>query len=152
MAEEVRRQEAERYARGISQQIDVSRARSNAMVRRSTLLRSQEKYKLAMDRLKLLLNWNQLRIDSASAVIPVEVPQIRPMTIDESDVIERALANRPELVKAKQALMIREADETLANHQRLPKLDAFGRYSVSGYGDAFDDAWRLNRCCIVWKR
>jgi outer membrane protein TolC len=141
MAEEVSRQESERFARGISQQIDVERARSNAQVRRSTLLRSQEEYKLAMDRLKLLLNWNQLRIDSQSTVVPVESPRILPMTVDETEVIETALANRPEVVKASQGLMIREADEALAKHQRLPKLDAFGRYSVSGYGDEFDKAW-----------
>lgn len=141
MAEEVRRQEAERFARGISQQIDVARARSNAQVRRSTLIRSQEEYKLAMDRLKLLLNWNQLRIDANSMVVPVELPQTMPMTVDETKAIETALANRPEVVKATQGLRIREADEALAKHQRLPKLDAFGRYSVSGYGDAFDNAW-----------
>ena len=141
MAEEVRRQEAERFARGISQQIDVARARSNAMVRRSTLIRSQEEYKLAMDRLKLLLNWNQLSIDSDATVVPVELPQIMPMLVDETEAIETALANRPEVVKAAQGLRIREVDEALAKHQRLPKLDAFGRYSVSGYGDDIDDAW-----------
>jgi outer membrane protein TolC len=64
------------------------------------------------------------------------------VTINESEAIENALANRPEMIKAQQEVLIRQADETLAEHQRLPKLDAFGRYSISGYGDAFDEAWK----------
>jgi outer membrane protein TolC len=141
MAEEVHRRESERYARGLSQQLDVARARSNAQVRRSTLLRSQEEYKLAMDRLKLLLNWQEFTIDSDAVVIPIELPLTAPMDPDETEAITTALSNRPEIIKAQQELMIREVDEKLAAHQRLPKLDAYGRYSVSGYGDEQDRAW-----------
>ena len=36
--------------------------------------------------------------------------------------------------------MIRKVDEDLAANQRLPKLDAFGRYGVSGYGEDFRGA------------
>lgn len=141
MAEEVYRREAERHAGGISQLLDVERARSNAQVRRSTWLRSKEEYQLAMDRLKLLLNWEEVTIDSDSLVIPVELPRTTFVEVDETSAIETALANRPEIMKARQELMIREVDTQLAAHQRLPKLDAFGRYSLSGYGDTSSDAW-----------
>ena len=141
MAEEVHRRESERYARGLSQQLDVQRARSNAQVRRSTLLRSQEEYKLAMDRLKLLLNWREFNIDSNAQVIPIESPETTPLNPDETEAIETAMSNRPEIIKAQQELMIREVDEKLAAHQRLPTLDAYGRYSVSGYGNDHDRAW-----------
>lgn len=141
MAEEVYRRESERHAGGISQQLDVERARSNAEARRSTWLRSQEEYQLAMDRLKLLLNWEDMKIDSDSLVIPVETPRTAFLEVDENTVIETALTNRPEMMKSQQELMLREADETLATHQRLPRLDAFGRYSVSGYGENSSDAW-----------
>ncbi|MBR9984528.1 MAG: TolC family protein [Desulfosarcina sp.] len=141
MAEEVHRRESERYARGLSQQLDVQRARSNAQVRRSTLLRSQEEYKLAMDRLKLLLNWQEFNIDSTAQVIPIESPRTTPLNPDETEAIETALSNRPEIIKAQQELMIREVDQKLAAHQRLPTLDAYGRYSVSGYGNDHDRAW-----------
>jgi outer membrane protein TolC len=60
---------------------------------------------------------------------------------DQTEAIETAMSNRPEIIKAQQELMIREVDEKLAAHQRLPKLDAFGRYSVSGYGNEHDRAW-----------
>ena len=141
MAEEVHRRESERYARGLSQQLDVARASSKAQVRRSTLLRSQEEYKLAMDRLKLLLNWREFSIDSDAQVLPIDLPRTTPVDPDETEAIETALSNRPEIIKAQQELMIREVDEKLAAHQRLPTLDAYGRYSVSGYGTDHDSAW-----------
>lgn len=141
MAEEVHRREFERYAGGLSQQLDVERALSNAQVRRSTWLRSREEYQLAMDRLKLLLNWGAVRIDSDVAVIPVEIPRRPPVEVNESEAVATALANRPEILKAREQLLIRDADKALADHQRLPKLDAYGRYSVNGYGDDFDRAW-----------
>ena len=142
MAEEVHRRAYERFARGLSQQLDVARARSNADVRRSALLRSRKEYKLAMDRLKLLLNWQDLTIDSDTAIIPVEAPRTDSQAPDETDAIETALSNRPEIIKAQQELMVRESEVKLAAHQRLPKLDAFGRYSASGYGREDDRAWK----------
>ena len=141
MAEEVHRREAERHARGISQQLDVERARSNAHTRRSTWLRSKEEYLLAIDRLKLLLNWREFNIDSNLEIIPIETPLTTPIDVDETEIIETALSNRPEIKKGQQEVAIREVDQALAAHQRLPKLDAFGRYSISGYGDDFGDAW-----------
>ncbi|MDJ0784488.1 MAG: TolC family protein [Desulfosarcinaceae bacterium] len=141
MAEEVHRRESERYAGGLAQQLDAERAHSNAQVRRSTWLRSKEAYRLAVDRLKLLLNWETATIDSETAILPTESPRTRPMAIRAADAIQKALDNRPELVRARQELMIREADTALAHHQRLPRLDAYGRYSISGYGEEFDDAW-----------
>ncbi len=140
MAEEVHRRESERLARGITQQLDVARARSNVEVRRSNLLRSQEEFQVAMDRLKLLLNWNQLRINSDYEVIPIEPPQTAPINLDEMEAIETALKYRPEIQKAKQEFRISEADEALAAHLRLPKLDAFGRYGLTGYGQDFGEA------------
>jgi HAE1 family hydrophobic/amphiphilic exporter-1 len=141
LAEEVYRREAERYARGISQQLEVARAKSNAQVRRSTWLGSVEEYRLTMDRLKLLLNSGPVNIDSDSQVLPVESPKTAPLQVDESETIARALSNRPEVLQARQQLMIREVDQDLAAHQKLPTLDFIGRYSVSGYGNDTNDAW-----------
>ncbi len=154
MAEEVYRREAERLAEGLSLQLDVERARSNAQSRRSTLLKSREQYRIATDRLKLLLSWRQLAIDSDCEVIPVETPKVDVVAVDECAAIETALKHRPEIMKVKQDLVIRQAEEELSSHQRLPKLDAFGRYSLSGYGGSVrsagddmtfndEDAWEV---------
>lgn len=141
LAEEVHRREAERSAKGISQQLDVERARSSARTRRSTWLNSVEEYQLSMDRLKLLLNKDQLNIDADTVVLPVERPRISPVKSEVSETIAKALDNRPEIIKAREYSMIRKVDQDLAAHQKLPKLDIIGRYGVSGYGDKLEDAW-----------
>ena len=61
-----------------------------------------------MDRLKLLLNWKKLRIDSEYEVIPNEQPRTAPLNVDETEAIETALKYRSEIVKAKQEVMIRQ--------------------------------------------
>jgi outer membrane protein TolC len=81
-----------------------------------------------------------LRIGSDYEVIPIEAPKMEPLNLDEKVAIETALKYRPEIMKAKQEFKISEADEELANHLRLPKFDAFGRYGLTGYGQAFGDA------------
>jgi len=154
MAEEVYRRETVRHAESISKTLDVERARSNAEARRATLLRSRERFRVVMDRLKLLLNWSNLTINSEAEVVPIEVPQTVIIDVDEGEAIEKAFRHRPEIEKAKQALAIRRVEEDLSAHKRLPKLDFFARYSLSGYGKEFsssvddttlndDDAWAV---------
>ncbi len=140
MAKEIFRRETERLDRGLSQPLDVARAQSSVQQRRSTLLRAQEEYNIAMDRLKLLINWEQFRLDTDISVVPVETPRTAPFNVDEAEAIADALANRSEILKAKQEQMIRQADEDLASHQRLPTLDAYGRYGISGYDRGFEGA------------
>ena len=154
MAEEVYRRETVRRSQGLSKPLDVERARSNAQARRSSLLQSQQRRQAVTDQLKLLLNSSNLTIDSKTDVIPVEAPQLEPIKVDEIQIIEAALAGRPEVKKASQELEIRKAEEELSAHQRLPNLDVFGRYGLSGYGRDFsgavegtklnnDDAWAV---------
>jgi len=90
--------------------------------------------------LKLLLSSSKVTIDSKTEVIPVEEPQVEPIEVDEIKIIDSALAGRPEIKKAAQELKIRKAEEELSAHQRLPNLDVFGRYSLSGYGKDFPEA------------
>ena len=154
MAEEVYRRETVRLSQGISKELDVQRARSNAQARRNSLLQSKQSLRVVMDQLKLLLNRSNLTIDSKADVIPVEEPQLEPIAVDEIQIIDTALVGRPEIKKALQELEIRKAEEDLSAHQRFPSLDVFGRYSLSGYGKDFsgavdgtnlnnDDAWAV---------
>ena len=140
MAEEVHRREAVRLTQGISQRLDVDRARSNAEARRSTLLRSRERFWVAMDQLKLLLNKSNLTLDLDTEIIPIERPRLTYIDINEAAVIERALEYRSEIRNAAQQLKIQRVEENLSRHQRLPDLDVFGRYSLSGYGQDFSDS------------
>jgi outer membrane protein TolC/outer membrane protein OmpA-like peptidoglycan-associated protein len=140
MAEEVLRREAVRLAEGISKPFHVERARSNAQARRSTLLKSEERFRAVMDQVKLLLNWANVTIDSKVEVVPVERPRTLPIEVNEAEAVTVALDNRPELEKARHRVHIRRVEEGLSSHERLPQLDLLARYSFSGYGKEFSTA------------
>ena len=141
MADEVYRRERVRVTEGLSQPLDVERARSNAQSRRSRLLQSRQRLQVAMNQLKLAMNWANLTIDSSVAIVPTEVPKTAPIEIEEQAAIETALRNRPEVRKAGRQVDISRVEESLYRHRRLPKLDVFGRYAVAGYGDEFSNAF-----------
>ena len=141
MAEEVFRRESVRVTEGISQQLDVERARSNAQRRRGNLVNSRERLRVAVDQLKLLLNSSNLTIDSAVDILPIDTPETIVRIVKEQEAIETALLHRPEIGRAKQRLEIRKVEEKLSRHLRLPNLDVFGRYAVTGYGREFSDSF-----------
>lgn len=93
-----------------------------------------------MDQLKLLINWSNLTIDSDATIAPTDEPHMEYLDVKEAEVIEKAFLYRPELLQAKQRVSIRRVEEELTDHLKLPTLDLFGRYAVSGYGREFSTA------------
>lgn len=140
MADEVFRRETVRVMQGLSQQLDVERARSRAESRRGNLIKSKERLRVGMDQLKLLINWSNLTIDSDATIAPTDEPHMEHLDVKEAEVIEKAFLYRPELLQAKQRVSIRRVEEELTDHLKLPTLDLFGRYAVSGYGREFSTA------------
>jgi outer membrane protein TolC len=141
MAKEVHRREVARLQEGISKQLDVERARSAVEARSTDLVRSKRRVRLAMDELRLLMNWSTLTIDSNQEIIPLEKPKDLLIDVIEKEAIKKAFENRPELEKAREAVGISVIREDLARHERLPKLDAFGRYGVDGQGDSLSNSF-----------
>lgn len=140
MAEEVYRRETVRVMEGLSQRLDVERARSNAESRRGNLIKSKERLRVGTDQLKLLINWSNVNIDSPVNISPTDEPNTEPLDVNEKEVVEKALQHRPELLQAKQRVSISKVEEDLTQHLKLPTLDVFGRYAVSGYGREFSNA------------
>ena len=140
MAAEVYRRETVRVMEGLSQQLDAERARSNAESRRGNLIKSKERLLVGTDQLKLLINWSNVNIDSHVNISPTDAPDTEPLEVNEKEVVEKAFQHRPELLQAKQRVSIRKVEEDLSQHLKLPVLDVFGRYAVSGYGREFSDA------------
>jgi len=140
MAEEVFRRETVRVTQGISQQLDVERARSRAESRRGNLIKSKERLRVGMDQLKLLINWSNVTIDSDVTIATTDEPQTEPVEVNTKEIAEKAFQHRPDLLQAKQRVGIRKVEEDLTEHLKLPTLDVFGRYAVSGYGREFSTA------------
>jgi len=140
MAEEVFRRETVRVTQGISQQLDVERARSRAESRRGNLIKSKERLRVGMDQLRLLINWSNVTIDSDVTITPTDEPYTEPVEVNEKQIAEKAFQHRPDLLQARQRVGIRKVEEDLTEHLKLPTLDVFGRYAVSGYGREFSTA------------
>jgi outer membrane protein TolC len=130
MAEEVFRRESARLERGISTQLDADRALAAVELRRSDLLKSQSHIKTISDQLKLLLN---LPPDSPD-IVPVEKPLKEPARVELGEAIREALKNRPELKRALNAAGVSNARKELADHNRLPKLNAVMQLTKNGLG------------------
>ena len=130
MAEEVYRRESVRLERGISTKLDADRALAAAEMRRSDLLRAQTRIKMISDQLKLLLNLPE----GVPEIFPLSKPQMKPHKVDIGEALAKALKNRPELQRAQKAVGVSKARKDLANHNRLPKLNAVLRMTKNGLG------------------
>ena len=61
-------------------------------------------------------------------------PLQTPITVDLDQALAEALKNRPELERAKKAVDVSKARKDLAQHNRLPKLNAVFRLTKNGLG------------------
>ena len=130
MAAEVYRRESVRLSRGISTQLDADRALAAAETRRSDLQRAQTRIKMISDQLKLLLSLPE----AFPEIIPVDKPQMRPAKVEMDEAVAEALKNRPELGRAQKAMDVSKTRQGLAQHNRLPKLNAVFRLTKNGLG------------------
>lgn len=130
MAEELLRREKTRLDRGISSSLDTDRALTAVEMRRADHLRAQTRVKMISDQLKLLLGTPE----ASPEIIPTSKPHLKPSPVDLSKSLEMAVQNRPELELAQKNLKVSETRKDLAQHNRLPKLNAVLRLTRNGIG------------------
>lgn len=95
----------------------------------------------AEDALKRLMNDPDLHLSRDVAIIPVDVPTIEPVVMDQIGEVAAGLANREELREAKLAISKAQIAIGAAKNQALPKLDLLFRYIVDGLGTNADRAF-----------
>jgi len=95
----------------------------------------------AEDALKRLMNDPELDLSKDVGIIPVDVPLIEPLILDQIGEIAAGLANREELHEAKLAIEKAQIGVGVAKNQALPKLDVLFRYVVDGLGSNADRAF-----------
>jgi len=141
MAEEVHRREVVRLGKGISKSLDVDRALAAVETRRSDLIRARNRVEVTTDQLKLLLSPSvTFPQDPDFEMIPLDKPRIEVTKVDRASAIAKALNHRPELEVAQNAVKVGEVRKDLADHKRLPKLDAKFSYTFNGLTDDHSEA------------
>lgn len=95
----------------------------------------------AEDALKRLMNDPEMDLSKDVGIIPVDLPLIEPVVLDQIGEIAAGLSNREELREAKLAIEKAEIGIGVAKNQALPKLDLLFRYVVDGLGTNSDRAF-----------
>ena len=123
------------------QPVQVANTRARLAGRRAELITSINQIRDAEAQLKALINDPSLPIPDDAAIIPTDLPAIDAVVLNRLVEIKTALDNRPELAQARAAVQSARTGVTVANNQRLPRLDVLFRYTVNGLGGNPDAAF-----------
>src|SRR5262249_19796949 len=82
--------------------------------------------------------------DDNTRLVPIDTPTLAPFSPDWSAAVGEALANRPELVQARQDLKIRQWDILLQRNLLKPNFTFVANYDINGFGDGLAGTTPLN--------
>jgi outer membrane protein TolC len=122
--------------------LQLAQAASFVEQRRSDLINARRQLHDASDRLKRLINSEDLPLDGETVIKPTDLPTERPLRMTASTAIETGLARRPEVNEA--ALNVDDAAIRLAvaENQKLPLLNLEAQARLFGLegdvGESYD--------------
>jgi outer membrane protein TolC len=124
--------------------IRITEASSRVELRRSDLIRLRAQVRTASDRLKRLLNAEQLPLTDETLIRPADDPADSPLTMSLIDSVLTALDERPELERALLSISDSSVRRRLADNALLPRLDLTAALGFNGIdpdngGDAYAD-------------
>ena len=137
LAAEVMRREKAHLTLGVSSEVDLHRAEAAVALRQADVVRAQNQTRDDMDKLKLLMNSADLPLSGDTLIVPTETPRFYLADVNRAEAIATALAHRPELERARNAIAIQRIRVDVADADRLPVLNATLRYILNGLGKAF---------------
>lgn len=122
-------------------QAQIADAISTVEQRRAAVIRAQRQVRAASDRLKALINDAELTVGSETMLQPVDAFVESPIEYNLAESISSSLQNRPEVFSALLAVDDASIGVTLADNQRLPRLDLTARIEYFGLSDDFGGAY-----------
>lgn len=108
--------------------------------RQSSLLELQKRLDDIQDALRQLLSDTQLNILSDLQLIPVSDPIYSLPQIEERQAIGEAVASHPLIQQAKLGIEISEINITVAENQRMPRLDLVASARAQGLDESYGPA------------
>jgi outer membrane protein len=114
--------------------LDIFRSEQQVATRKLQVIQSEYTLRRLEDTLRRTLGAD---LDPTLRAVPLELveppaPEEPLVSVDEADVLARALARRPELLGARQEVDIRDIRVRLARNQVRPDLSVTGFYSYDG--------------------
>lgn len=123
------------------QPVQLNDTRAQLATRQAQLIAALNQIRDSEAQLKALINDPSLPIPDEAAVIPTDIPVIDAVVLNRLVEIKTAVDNRPDIAQAKYAIQSARTSVTVANNQRLPRLDATFRYTSNGLGSNPDAAF-----------
>ncbi|MDK2972480.1 MAG: outer membrane protein [Candidatus Sumerlaeota bacterium] len=133
---ELERVNSKRVEVGNLPRLSLLQAQAQVASREAFLVTAESQVIEAQDRLLTLMSWDINNARWNEPIFPADpLSYYEDIVIDDAKAIEVALASRPDLVQARLDFEIAEINRNVSRRQRLPNLDAFANYTLSGLDD-----------------
>lgn len=136
LARQLRDEIAEKIKVGSLAQVEIYQPQSEVARREQQLIGAQRAIGLAEDALKLILNCQDWQQD----ILPVDLPPSRIPTPKLAEVLQQALAQRPDLRAAHSQLAAARLREVAARDQLNSRLNLTGTIGLTGVDDGYGQA------------
>lgn len=140
-AEDLLRISTVKYNTGVLSQTDVLQAKAQVAAREEQVIVAQSLIIGVQDQLKRLMNLVRDPEMMDRPLIPEDMPRFDPVEVRDADAVNDALARRPEILQTREFIEIAHIQGDVAARQRLPELNLFGNYSISGLGGSSGRAY-----------
>ena len=121
------------YQVGVVSKVEVTEAEAGVAQREFQLIRTENSYHAAQDRVIDIVFGPALSPTSSLEIVVADSPEnYQKLEVDPTIATEKALANRPELLAAEQRVEAQRIRTKFAKNQRLPQVDMVGSYGTHG--------------------
>lgn len=120
--------------------IQLNQTATRIEVNQAEFIRTVNQLYNAETALKSLMNDPELNLSEDVEIIPVSLPTVEPLVVDQLSEITTALSHRAELHEAKLSIEKAQIAIGVAKNQALPRLDLLFRYMIDGLGGNPDRA------------
>ncbi len=118
---------------GVLPAFEVLNAQFGVATQQKNLIDAERAVKDQADNLRLLL-----QLSAGNDIIPVDTPFQDNYLVDETQSIQIALAERPDLLQQRVALQTSELQSRVARNQTLPQLDLTASAAFSGLASSYN--------------
>lgn len=140
-AEDLLRINTVKFNTGVLSQTDVLQAKAQVAAREEQVIIAQSQIIGVQDHLKRLMNVVRDPAIMDRPLIPEDLPRFEPVEIHDAQAVDDALARRPEILRTREYIEISRIQGDVAARQRLPELNLFGNYGISGLGNSSGRAY-----------
>jgi outer membrane protein len=132
LAQTLVRENTARVRAGTLPPVAVKEAQADAASREGRVIAAENALSVASETLRLLLQRNPENAFLPRPIEPTDAPEIRDVTIDESELLVNAVERRPEVLQARYDIESRKILAKVKRNNLLPGLDLRASYGLNG--------------------